>query len=70
MFYKIKAWNQTSWIIWSENPKSLERYLDSLNLDRETNLYDAYELGETGFEAECAMSLDEPHWDDFMHVFD
>ncbi len=66
MFYKATAYNTQSIVFWASENSDVDRYIDWLNRDRDVNVYSAEELGEEGFEDDCAFSMDEPDWDDFM----
>ena len=66
MFYKIHAYNTESLIVWASSEADVDRYIDWLNRDRDVNHYAARAIGETGHDDACILSMDEPHWDDFM----
>ena len=66
MFYRTSAYNETSITFWASDTRDVERYIDWMNSKRDINMVSAVEIGEEGHEDECAFSMDEPGWDDFM----
>lgn len=70
MFYRITASNREALYAWASDSADVERYVDWLNRDFEFNLYAASEVEHHLWPEmevrEDVMSMDEPHWDEFM----
>lgn len=72
-FFEITAYNTEALYVWGRESRLL-RYVEWLNRDRKTNHYTFEAIPESRWsDVECrddVMSMEEPHWDDFMEEGD